>query len=229
VIELFDGIDTDAVTPDAQAAVRLPDGTVLRAGDPVVTYVSRNLEPYRGYHVFMRALPALLAAHPGAQVLIVGGDSVSYGAPAPAGKTWKQIYLDEVSSRIDASRVHFLGRLPYAQFLNVLKVSAAHVYLTYPFVLSWSCLEAMSAGCHVIGSATRPVQDFVEHGVNGTLVDFFDVDALARTMATTLDGRGTDQALRERARATAVERCDWRRVTLPRYRQVLSELMGRPI
>ena len=229
VIELFDGIDTDAVTPDAQAAVRLPNGTVLRAGDPVVTFVSRNLEPYRGYHVFMRALPALLAAQPNAQVLIVGGDSVSYGAPAPAGQTWKQIYLDEVSGRIDASRVHFLGRLPYAQFLNVLKVSAAHVYLTYPFVLSWSCLEAMSAGCHVIGSATRPVQDFVEHGVNGTLVDFFDVDALARTIATTLDARGTDGALRERARATAVDRCDLRRVTLPRYRQVLSELMGCPI
>jgi glycosyltransferase involved in cell wall biosynthesis len=231
VVEIFDGIDTDTVRPDPAAQVSLADGTTLRAGDPVVTFVSRNLEPYRGYHVFMRALPALLQRCPGAQVLVVGAHGVSYGAAAPAGQTWQQIYWDEVRERVDAGRVHFLGALPYAQYLKLLQVSAAHVYLTYPFVLSWSCLEAMSAGCHLVASATAPVQEFVQDGVNGTLVDFFDTAALADTLARVLEARGSDgdSALRQAARETVVQRCDLRRVALPRYRQVLGELMAASV
>ena len=227
--EIFDGIDTDAVRPEPTARATLPDGTVLSAGDPVVTYVSRNIEPYRGAHVFMRSLPALLARCPQAQVLIVGADGVSYGAPAPAGRTWKEIFWNEVRARVDERRVHFVGHLPYAQYLRVLQVSAAHVYLTYPFVLSWSCLEAMSAGCHLVGSRTAPVQEFVTDGVNGTLVDFFDVDGLAAALARVLESRGGDSGLRAAARETAVRRCDLRRVALPRYRRVLGELMGAAV
>ena len=229
IVEIFDGIDTDIVCPDTEARATLPDGSIVRHGDPVVTFVSRNLEPYRGYHSFMRALPSLMAQRPDVQVLIVGADGVSYGAAAPAGSTWKQIFLDEVTERVDASRLHFLGRLDYAAYLQVLRVSAAHVYLTYPFVLSWSCLEAMSAGAHVVGSATTPVRDYIEDGVNGTLVDFFDAQALADTVVRVLDGRTTDAALRQRARDTVVERCDLRRVALPRYRSALSELMGQAV
>ncbi len=229
LVEIFDGIDTDTVRPDPSARLLLPDGTALQAGDPVVTFVSRSLEPLRGYHVFMRALPRLLQHCPTAQVLIVGGEGVSYGAPAPEGQTWKGIFLDEVRDRIDERRVHFLGQLPYGQFLKLLQVSAAHVYLTYPFVLSWSCLEAMSAGCHLVGSATAPVQEFVQGGVNGTLVDFFDAEALAAAVAAAVRGCGSDGALRAAARQTVVDRCDLRRVALPRYRQVLSELMSAPV
>lgn len=227
IVEIFDGIDTDAVRPDPAATFVLPDGRMLRAGDPVVSYVSRNLEPYRGYHVFMRALPTLLQRCPDAQVVVVGGDGVSYGARAPEGRTWKDIFLAEVRDRIDTARVHLLGRVPYAQYLRLLQVSAAHVYLTYPFVLSWSCLEAMSAGCHVVGSATPPVQEFVQSGSNGTLVDFFDGEGLAAAVATAVQGRAGDGALRAAARRTAIERCDLRRVALPRYGRELAALMAR--
>ena len=131
----------------------------LAHGDEVVTFVNRNLEPYRGYHVFMRALPEILRQRPRARVLIVGGDGVSYGAPAPQGSTWKQIFIDEVRGQVadaDWARVHFLGQLPYAQYVALLQVSAVHVYLTYPFVLGWSLLEAMSAGCAIVASDTAP-------------------------------------------------------------------------
>jgi glycosyltransferase involved in cell wall biosynthesis len=169
---IFDGIDTQIVRTDSAATLTIGKRT-LRAGDEVVTFVNRNLEPMRGYHQFMRALPQILHVRPNAVVLIVGGDEVSYGAPPPAGKTWKQIFLDEVKADLDMSRVFFLGRIPYADYLRVLQVSACHVYLTYPFVLGWSCIEAMSAGCVLVGSATPPVMEVIEHQKNGVLVDFF--------------------------------------------------------
>jgi glycosyltransferase involved in cell wall biosynthesis len=152
----------------------------------VVTFVNRNLEPYRGYHVFMRALPALLARHPGARVLIVGGDGVSYGAKPADGVSYKDRFLAEVRDAIDPARLHFAGKLPYDVYLKVLQVSAAHVYLTYPFALSWSLFEAMAAGCAVIASSTGPVLDLIEHGRTGVLVDFFDPAALAEAIGDAL-------------------------------------------
>lgn len=227
---VFDGIDTRTVRPDPAARFSHPALPVeLAAGDPVVTFVNRNLEPYRGYHVFMRALPELQRRVPEARVLLVGGDGVSYGATAPAGTSWKQRFLDEVAPELDLSRVHFLGQLPYGQYLKLLQVSAAHVYLTYPFVLSWSCLEAMSAGCHVIGSRTEPVQEFIEDGLNGTLVDFFDPHGLAAAVEDALRHRPQHAALREAARRTAVERCDLHGVCLPQWRALLSRLMEQPV
>ncbi|HZX26893.1 MAG TPA: glycosyltransferase, partial [Telluria sp.] len=171
---LHEGIDTGVLQPVPQATLDV-DGHVLRAGDEVVTYVARNLEPYRGFHRFMRALPLLQKLRPQARVLIVGGDDVSYGRRLPAGTTYRQKYCAELEGQVDWSRVHFLGKLPYLRYLNVLQVSAAHVYLTYPFVLSWSMLEAMACGCLVVGSATAPVQEVITDGENGLLTDFFDV------------------------------------------------------
>lgn len=227
---VFDGIDTDHLQPDPAARFQWPAaGLDLKVGDPVVTFVNRNLEPYRGYHCFMRALPEIQRQCPDAQIVLVGGDGVSYGAAAPAGSSWKQIFLDEVRSGLDLSRVHFIGQVPYADLTRLLQVSAAHVYLTYPFVLSWSCLEAMSLGCHVIGSRTAPVIDFIEDGVNGSLVDFFDTAALARQVVAVLGQRGEDRRLRQAARDTAVRRCDLRQVCLPRWRSLLSRTMGQPV
>ena len=227
---IFDGIDTDHVRPDPAARFAHPAVPVpLAAGDPVVTFVNRNLEPYRGYHVFMRALPEIQRRLPDARVLLVGADGVSYGAAAPKGTTWKQRFLDEVAGQLDLSRVHFLGQLPYGEYLKLLQVSAAHVYLTYPFVLSWSCLEAMSAGCHVVASCTAPVLDFIEDGANGTLVDFFDTGALAQAVERALRERPAHAALREAARRTVVERCDLQRVCLPQWRTMLGELMGQAV
>ena len=219
---IFDGVDSDKVTPDPAAMVQLPGGHVLRAGDEVLTFVNRNLEPYRGYHTFIRALPEVLAARPGAQVVIVGGDDVSYG-PAPRdGRRWKDIYLDEVRGRIDASRVHFLGKVPYGTFLSLMQVSRAHAYLTYPFVLSWSMVEAMSAGALVIGSDTAPVREVIRHGENGLLVDFFDVAAWSQTLITALAEPERFAPLRAAARQTVLDRYDLRRICLPRMIEMVE-------
>ncbi|HSN41096.1 MAG TPA: glycosyltransferase family 4 protein [Burkholderiales bacterium] len=219
---IFDGIDTQAVKPDLEATLKVRN-RVIRAGDEVITFINRNLEPHRGYHIFMRALPEIQRRCPDAITLIIGGDEVSYGAQ-PAGKTWKQVFLDEVADRLDMSRVYFLGRIPYADYLKALQVSACHVYLTYPFVLSWSCIEAMSAGCLVAGSATPPVREVIEHGKNGLLVDFFDLDAWADTVSDCLLHPENYSALRDAARQTAVERYDLASVCLPQQMQLVEKL-----
>jgi glycosyltransferase involved in cell wall biosynthesis len=219
---IFDGVDTEVVRPDPAATVTVGERR-LGPHDEVITFVNRNLEPYRGYHVFMRALPEILRRRPRAVALIVGGDGVSYGPAAPAG-TWKQRFLDEVKDRLDLARVHFLGRLPYARYLRVLQTSACHVYLSYPFVLGWSCVEAMSAGCLVVGSATGPVQEVVEHGRNGLLVDFSDVDALAETVVDCLARPRHRAPLRAAARRSAVERYDLTTVCLPQQVQLIERV-----
>ncbi|MBL8837924.1 MAG: glycosyltransferase family 4 protein [Alphaproteobacteria bacterium] len=209
---IHDGIDVARVAPDPQARFALPDGTELRPGDPVVTYVARNLEPYRGFHVFMRALPDLLARCPRARVVIVGGEEVSYGRKPAGGGTWRAKLTAELGGALDPARVHFTGSLPYARYLALLQVSAAHVYLTYPFVLSWSMLEAMAAGCTVIGSATAPVKEAIADGRDGVLVDFFDrhalVDAVAWALANPDAARAMGGAARAKVMARyALERC----------------------
>ncbi|WP_306602705.1 glycosyltransferase family 4 protein [Azonexus sp.] len=223
---IHDGIDTELVKPDPDAVITLADGKTFSAGDEVLTYVSRDLEPYRGYHIFMRSLPEILSARPNCHVVIVGGDGVSYGRPAPQGETWKQKYLEEVADRIDLSRVHFTGKLPYSDFLKVLQISRAHVYLTYPFVLSWSMLEAMSAGCLVIGSATPPVEEVICHGKNGLLVPFRDFGGLACVVIDALARPDTYLRLREDARKTVVEKYDFRSVSLPSFLRLIQSLEG---
>ncbi|MEY2632637.1 MAG: hypothetical protein RIR00_1291 [Pseudomonadota bacterium] len=222
---VHDGIDTGLITPRTAGEVRLlrPDGERLfRQSDEIVTYVSRNLEPYRGIHTFLRALPELLAARPHAQVFIVGGESVSYGRAAPDGQTWRQVYSREIQDKVDWSRVHVLGKIPYAHYLDLLRISTSHVYLTYPFVLSWSMLEAMAAGCLIIGSATPPVQEVLSHGDNGLLTDFFDPRALASTIADSLARRDQLQPLRQRARQTIQDRYDLHTRCLPRWLELVG-------
>lgn len=174
---IHEGIDTDLLGPDPTASLVLKSGVTLKAGDPVVTYVARNLEPYRGFHSFMRALEIIQRKHRHCHALIVGGDNVSYGKRPADAPNWREKMLREV--RLDPSRTHFLGKLPYDAYRKVLQVSATHVYLTYPFVLSWSMLEAMASGCLVIGSKTPPVEEVIRDGDNGVLVDFFDHGAIA--------------------------------------------------
>lgn len=185
IIVAHEGIDTENLGPNPNAAIKLSSGTILKAGDPVITYVARNLEPYRGFHQFMRALPAIQKEHKTCHAVIVGGDEVSYGRRPEGAKNWREKMLQEVGSQLDPTRTHFLGKVPYEGYKRVLQVSAAHVYLTYPFVLSWSMLEAMATGCLVIGSATAPVREVLEEGVNGWLLNAFDRDAV---VAKTLEG-----------------------------------------
>lgn len=213
---IHDGIDTDRFRPDARASVQLRSaGLTLRPGDEVVVFVARQLEPYRGYHIFMRALPELLRRRPNARVVIVGGDGVSYGAAPPGGQTWKQIFRDEVADGIDGGRVHFVGKLPHEVLTQLMQVAAVYTYLTYPFVLSWSLMEAMSCGCLIVASDTAPVREVIGHGHNGLLVDFFDHQALAAAVADALERRDSLQGLRDAARQTIVERYDLKRQCLP--------------
>lgn len=213
---VHDGIDTDAVAPRKDVRFALPDGQGLTIADEVITYVARNLEPYRGFHSFMRALPGLLKRRPAARVVIVGGDDVSYGWRLPDGETYRARLLAEVGGELDAARVHFVGRLPYDRYLDLLSISRAHIYLTYPFVLSWSMLEAMACGCVVIGSRTAPVEEVIEDGENGFLVDFFSPAAIADKTVEVLENQKGVEAIRAAARQTVFERYDLQRCCLPR-------------
>lgn len=201
---IHDGVDTAQLLPDPGIRVTLADGTVLTRQDEVLTYAVRNLEPYRGFPSFMRALPRILEARPRAHVLIAGGDEVSYGSAPPGGKSWRETMLAEMP--LDPARVHFLGHLPYDQYLSVLRLSRAHIYLTYPFVLSWSMVESMALGCVVIGSDTAPVREVIRHGENGLLADFFSPDDIAAKAIAVLQDPGAFAPLARAARETAVER-----------------------
>ena len=212
---IFDGVDTAVMRPDDQAQVTLPNGKIVKTGDEVLTCVNRNLEPYRGYHIFMRALPAVMKERPEAQVVIVGGDEVSSGAAPKGAKGWKDTFLNEVKDQLDLSRVHFMGKVPYPTFVSLMQVSRAHAYLTYPFVLSWSMLESMAAGAHVVGSDTAPVRELIRDGENGTLVDFFDVKGWSKALTKALARPETFLDLRRAARQTILEGYDLRSVCLP--------------
>ena len=224
---LHEGVDTDRVRPDPKAKITLVrDNLVLTRDDEVITYVARNLEPYRGFHIFMRALPQILKRRPRAHAVIVGGDGVSYGAPPPPGSSFREVMLRELGAELDLSRVHFLGLIPYGLYLNVLQISSVHIYLTYPFVLSWSFVEAMASGCLIIGSKTTPVLEALENGVNGLAVDFFSTKALADLVSEALDRRNRMQPLRDAARRTAIAKFDLKRRQLPRWKKLIDDLLN---
>jgi glycosyltransferase involved in cell wall biosynthesis len=225
---LHEGIDTDRLAPRSTQPFAV-DGRMLSEADEIVTFVSRDLEPYRGFHSFMRALPAVLARRPQAQAVIVGGTGVSYGFPPPGGTSWKETILGEVGSRLPLDRVHFTGRIPYEDLVALLRLTTAHVYLTYPFILSWSMLEAMSLGALVIGSQTGPVEDVIEHGRNGLLVDFFDTDALAESIVEALANRDRFTPLRRAARESIVSGFDLRRIWLPQWIALVEDLTGQAV
>jgi glycosyltransferase involved in cell wall biosynthesis len=224
---IHEGVDTSFVVPDTHARLSLPArGIELRAGDEVVTYVSRNLEPYRGFPEFMRSLAAILSARPNAHAVILGGDEPSYGLQLPPGQTYRAQLLAELGDRLDLKRVHFLGKVPYSTFLTVLQVSRVHVYLTYPFVLSWSMLEAMSAQCLIVGSKTAPVEEVIRDGENGLLVDFFSHDAISEKVIAVLEDADRFAEFRENARRTIVEKYDLRTICLPAQLRLLDQIVA---
>jgi glycosyltransferase involved in cell wall biosynthesis len=196
-----DGIDVTLCRPDPRASFSLPDGRVLKHGDPVVTYVSRDLDPYRGYPQFMRAARLVARSHPGALFVTVGGDGPGYGRPRPDGRLWREVMQDEAD--LGARLVH-IPWLDHAELIRLFQVSAAHVYLSVPFVLSWSLLEAMACGCLVIGSRTAPVQEVITDRSNGILTSFHDETALADAILDGLARPDSFAALGQAARATVM-------------------------
>jgi glycosyltransferase involved in cell wall biosynthesis len=222
---IHEGIDTAAIGPRAGSRIQLSKaGLSFQPGDELVTFVARNLEPYRGFHRFLRMLPRLQQLRPGAQVLILGGDGVSYGSPPPGGGSWKEHLLRELEGQLDLARIHFVGPVPHGVLHDLFRVSACHVYLTYPFVLSWSLLEAMACEALIVGSATAPVEEVIEPGANGLLVDFFDGEALAQTIAAVLADPERHRPLRQQARRTVVERFDLQSVCLPSQLELVQTL-----
>jgi len=217
-----DGIDTDAMVPNPEVSLTLGNGQVkLTRQDEIITFVNRNLEPYRGYHIFMRALPEILKRRPNARILIVGGDGregPSYGPTPGGGDSWKEIFKSEISSVIaeeDWARVHYSSNLPYQYFTKLLQLSTVHVYLTYPFILSWSLLEAMSVGCSIVASATPPVLEVIRDNETGRVFDFFDAHGLADQVCELLEDEAKRSVLGKEARKFARSTYDLRTICLP--------------
>jgi glycosyltransferase involved in cell wall biosynthesis len=224
---IHDGIDTNKLIPNSEVTLRIKkegcEDEIFANTDEVITFVNRNLEPYRGYHIFMRSLPSLLSKRPNAKILIVGGSEVSYGGRPNkeiyGSDSWKKIFIDEVKEQVkteDWGRVHFLGHLPYAQFIALLQISSVHVYLTYPFVLSWSLLEAMSIGCAIVASDTKPLHEAIIDGETGQLVDFFDHTKLTSQICNLLEDPGERKRLGLNARNFAIKNYDLKSVCLPK-------------
>ncbi|MBS1063509.1 glycosyltransferase family 4 protein [Gluconobacter wancherniae] len=224
---LREGVNLDLCCPDASARRRnlTINGVKISPRDKLITYVARDLEPYRGFHSVMRALPRILDERPDAQIILVGGDGVSYGARPNEGGTWREKLLRELGSRLDLSRVHFVGKVGYDDFRALLRRSDAHLYLTYPFVASWSLREAMATGCAIIGSDTAPVREFVTDNVTGRLVPFLDPNKIAETVLEVLEDRSLAKRLGQDARRYAEsELClkDY----LARYEKLVLEIVN---
>jgi glycosyltransferase involved in cell wall biosynthesis len=225
---LREGVDLaqcSPATPRASRRLTLPDGFKLEPRHKLVTYMSRNLEPYRGFHIFMRALPALLAARPDLHVTLVGNDLPGYGALPEDGSTWRATMMREMSGKLDLERIHFLGHVPYETHIALLRRSDAHVYLTYPFVASWSLREAMAVGAPLIGSDTPPVREFIAHEKTGLLTPFLEPGKLADSILRLLEDARLSQTLRANARKFAETHLD-REAYLSNYAALIERLTG---
>ena len=225
---IHEGIDTRRLVPNPGVSANLGrlDRPVTRQ-DEIFTYMARNMEPMRGFHVFMRALPDILAARPNARALIIGGNDVSYGAKAGEQGGFRARMEREIGSRVDWSRVHFLGRVPYNVFVAVMQLSRCHVYMTMPFVLSWSMLEAMSVQATVVASNVAPVREVITDGKNGFLVDFFSPAMLARRVIDVLAHKDNFADIGRKARAHIVKHYDLVDVCMPAQLAYIDELLPK--
>lgn len=216
---IHDGIDTDYFVPDKNAVLKIPNTNIeLSAKDEILTYATRGMEPYRGFPQFMEIAEKLLKLRPNLHVVIGGEDRVCYG-PKPKNTTYKEIMLNKLD--LDMNRVHFTGGLPYGEYRKLLQISSVHVYLTYPFILSWSLLEAMSTGCSIVASKTAPVEEVIKHNENGLLVDFYDIDGFVEQINYLLDN--PQENLRKNARQTIIDNYDLKKL-LPKHIEVLKNL-----
>ena len=221
-----DGIRTDLLGPDPDVSLSLQrlDQPITRQ-DEVFTYLARNLEHARGFHIFMQALPKILDARPNARVLVIGGDDVSYGRKSDHPKGLRAELTEKLGDRVDWSRVHFLGRVPYSSYCQVVQISRCHIHLTMPFVLSWSLLESMAMEATIVASDVASVREAVTHGKTGMLVDFFDADALADQVINVLANPDAYAHLGPGARAHVVETYDFLTRCLPEHLRRMNSLV----
>lgn len=218
---LHDGIDTKICAPNPHAIFHVKNGPSFKVGDEVVTHIERNFEPYRGFPTFMQAAEIILRERPNAHIVVVGADGVSYGKPAPRGTTYRKLWLEKTT--LDRSRIHFIGTLAYEELVKMLQVSAAHIYLTYPFVLSWSLMEAMAMGCAIVASNTKPVQEVISDGTHGLLADFFSPEEFAQKTIALLESKDRNAQMRAAARQKIVAQYDLNTL-LPLHQRLVMEV-----
>ena len=221
---IFDGVDTQNLKPNPSATFTTLEGKEFKYGDEIITFINRNFEPYRGFHVFYRALPEILKQRTNAHVLMIGGGGVSYGNGPKEGGTWREKLEKEVGNAIPQDRVHWTGRLEYAQLISALQISRAHVYLTYPFVQSWSMVEALGLGALVVGSRTSPVQEFIQSEQTGLLFDFFDQKQLVEKTVSALANPDRYKETRIRARQFIQENYDIKTICLPKQAELIESV-----
>jgi len=222
---IHDGIDTDILKPNDSASIRIGNKKFTKS-DNVITYVSRSLDPYRGFHIFMRSIPKILKENPTANIIIVGNaETNGYGAPPPNNKKFKDMFLSEIENEIDQERLFFVGQVPYDVYINIIQLSTAHIYLTYPFVLSWSMLEAMSCGALIIGSDTAPVTEVISDNKNGLLVNFFDSDEIANKVNKVINKPNKYNKIRDKARETILNSYDLKTVCLPKHLDLIKKVL----
>ncbi len=210
ITPIHDGIDTDYFSPQ-QEQLSI-EGLPLTGEEEIVTWATRGMEPYRGFPQFIEALPAILQARKNAHIVIAGEDRICYGAPRSDGKSWKEFMLEQVS--LPEDRVHFTNALPYGKYRSLLRCSNVHVYLTRPFVLSWSMLEAMSCGCVVVASDTEPVREVITDGENGIFCDFFSADSISGKVISALERQDELERMRTNARQTVIDGYDLKKMLI---------------
>lgn len=222
---IHNGVSTELCKPDVNAKFFIKDKNLeLNTKNDVITYGTRGMEPYRGFPQFMEAVEKLLNKRPNAHFVIAGEDIVCYSPKLCNGKTYKEQMLEKLD--IDMNRVHFVGGLPFDEYVNLLQISSAHVYLTYPYVLSWSLLDAMATGCCVVASNSQPVLEVIEDNYNGLLVDFFDVDMLVKKIEYALDNKDKMIDIRNNARQTMLEKYDFN-ILLPKQAEYIKTLLKK--
>ncbi len=225
---IHDGIDTDICKP---APVRKGlDLHRLKLSIPsdceIITYSTRGMEAYRGFPQFMEAVSAILKDRPEAHVVIAGEDRVCYGAQLEKGRSYKQMMTEKFP--MDPDRIHFTGLLSYPEYLTLLQSSWVHVYLTYPFVLSWSMLEAMSSGCIVAASSTPPVIEVIRDNENGFLFDFFSTYQLAEKIIYVLENQDKLKYIRDNARKTICMNYDLKDCLKKQLNVIIGVISNRP-
>lgn len=220
-----DGVNTEICKPDNNAKFFIRAKNLeLTAKDEVITYGTRGMEPYRGFPQFMEAVEKILKKRPKAHIVIAGKDEVFYGQPLPNGQTYKKLMLEKFD--FDMNRLHFVESLPYQDYISLLQISSAHIYLTYPFVMSWSALDAMAVGCCIVASDNQPVLEFIQDGYNGLLTDFFDVEGLVNKIEYALDNKDKMQDVRNNAIKTIIEKYDFKD-TLPKHIEFVRSMIKK--
>jgi glycosyltransferase involved in cell wall biosynthesis len=210
---IFDGVDCDYFRRRPAPRPLTVQGRTYGPETRVVTYCSRGLESIRGFDIFMQTAKRIYQQLDNVVFLIAGQDKTFYGHEL--GHIGQQSFKDYVLSKdkYDLERFHFLGLIPTDQLVGLFSASDLHFYLTVPYILSWSMMQAMATGCTILGSATAPVQEVIQHGVNGLLADFYDPDALAEQAVKVLRDPGQHRPLGEAARATILEKYELKHCT----------------